>query len=201
VSPCTSTPALVGNYFDNHSGSPATRKLHLAALRCLFDLFVTRHLMVLNAAACVRGERYQVIEGKTPEITRQQAMDLLVSIDTATVVGLRDLAAIGVMIFTAARAGAIARLRLKHFSHDGSQWTLRFEEKGGKSRKIPVAANRPLVKRSISSHQARIQALRSGKVHAVLQRVLDLNRKDDRGHPRGVSSPTLPRLASWFRRS
>jgi integrase/recombinase XerD len=42
------------------------------------------------------------------------------------------------MVFTAARAGAIARLRLKHFSHDGSQWTLRFDEKGGKSREIPV---------------------------------------------------------------
>ncbi|HTU21168.1 MAG TPA: tyrosine-type recombinase/integrase, partial [Gemmataceae bacterium] len=67
-----------------------------------------------------------------------QATQLLQSIDTASPVGLRDRAAIGVMIFTAARAGAIAKLRHKHFSHDGSQWTLRFEEKGGKSREIPV---------------------------------------------------------------
>jgi integrase len=42
------------------------------------------------------------------------------------------------MIFTAARAGAIAKLRLKDFIYDGSQWTMRFEEKGGKSREIPV---------------------------------------------------------------
>jgi integrase/recombinase XerD len=132
------TPAQVGKYFDQHAGSPPTRKLHLAALRRLFDLFVTRHLMVLNPAACVRGERYQVVEGKTPEITKQQATQLLQSIDTANPVGLRDRAAIGVMIFTAARAGAIAKLRLKHFTHDGSQWTLRFDEKGGKSREIPV---------------------------------------------------------------
>ena len=25
-----------------------------------------------------------------------------------------------------------------HFTHDGSQWTLRFDEKGGKARDIPV---------------------------------------------------------------
>ncbi len=132
------TPALVGAYFDQHPGSAPTRKLHLAALRRLFDLFVTRHLMVLNPAACVRGERYEVIEGKTPEITLDQAKRLITSIGSGDRVRLRDRAAIGVMIFTAARAGAIAKLRLKHFSHDGTQWTLRFEEKGGKSREIPI---------------------------------------------------------------
>jgi integrase len=35
-------------------------------------------------------------------------------------------------------AGAIAKLRLRHLRYDGSQWTLRFEEKGGKSREIPI---------------------------------------------------------------
>ena len=151
------TPAQVGRYFDQLAGSPPNRKLHLAALRRLFDLFVTRHLMVLNPAACVRGERYQVVEGKTPEITAEQARRLIASIPTTRkvkattipgqppveitvplLVGLRDKTALGVMLFTAARAGAIAKLRLKHLRHDGSQWTLRFEEKGGKSREIPV---------------------------------------------------------------
>jgi integrase/recombinase XerD len=45
---------------------------------------------------------------------------------------------IGVLIYTAARAGAVAKLRAKHLAHDGSQWTLRFDEKGGKVREIPV---------------------------------------------------------------
>jgi site-specific recombinase XerD len=135
------TPAMVGRYFDQHPGSPPTRKLHLAAIRRLFDLFVTRHLMVLNPAACIRGERYSVVEGKTPEISLDHATQLLKSIGTATPVRLRDRAAIGVMLFTAARAGAIAKLRRRDYSHDGSQWTLRFEEKGGKSREIPVQHN------------------------------------------------------------
>src|SRR3954468_22897141 len=39
---------------------------------------------------------------------------------------------------TPCRVGAVAKLRLRDLEHDGSQWTLRFEEKGGKSREIPV---------------------------------------------------------------
>jgi integrase/recombinase XerD len=132
------TPGMVGTYFNQLQGSPAKRKLHLAALRAFFDALVIRHVVALNPAASVRGERYQVIEGKTPEITVEQARALMKSIDTATAVDLRDLAIIAVLIYTAARAGAVARLCHKHFTYDGSQWTLRFEEKGGKSREIPV---------------------------------------------------------------
>jgi integrase/recombinase XerD len=121
------TPGIVGDYFDKMVGSPPRRKFHLAALRALFDLFVTRHVMGLNPAASVRGERYQVLEGKTPEVTQQQATRLLQSVNAASLVGLRDRAALGVMIFTAARAAAVARLQLKHFAHDGSQrcWSSR----------------------------------------------------------------------------
>ena len=42
------------------------------------------------------------------------------------------------LIFTAARVGAVARLTFKSLQHDGTQYTLRFSEKGGKSRDIPV---------------------------------------------------------------
>jgi integrase/recombinase XerD len=38
----------------------------------------------------------------------------------------------------AGRAGAVAKLRLGDFQHDGEQYVLRFQEKGGKSREIPV---------------------------------------------------------------
>ncbi len=45
------------------------------------------------------------------------------------------------MIFTAARVGAVARLALKDLRHDGTEYALRFSEKGGKSREIPVRAD------------------------------------------------------------
>ena len=132
------TPGMVGAYFDQHSGSLPTKKLHLSALRSFCDVLVNRHVLILNPAATVRGERYQAIEGKTPEITRDQARTLLASIDTSRPVGLRDKALIATLIYTAARAGAVANLRLKDFTHDGTQYALRFMEKGGKSRSIPV---------------------------------------------------------------
>lgn len=132
------TPGTVGDYFSRHPGSIPTKKLHLAAVRRFFDRLVVRHVIVLNPALSVRAERYQVVEGKTPEITVSQARALLASIDTSHVVALRDRAVIAILIYTAARVGAVAGLTLRDLRHDDTQWTLRFAEQGGKSRLIPV---------------------------------------------------------------
>jgi integrase/recombinase XerD len=135
------TPALVAQFIDEYPGSAPSRKLALAAIRSLFDLMTVRHVVFMNPASSVRGERYSVVEGKTPEISKEQARLLLASIDTSTPVGLRDRAICGVLIYTAARAGAVASLRLKDFTFDGTQYSFRFREKGGKSRAIPCRAD------------------------------------------------------------
>ena len=133
------TPGHVGDYLTGLiTLATPTKKLRLAALRKFFDVLVVRHVVVLNPAASVRAERYAVVEGKTPEISAKQARNLLKSIDTANLVGLRDRAIIAVLIYTAARVGAVAKLTLKSLKHDGTQHSLRFSEKGGKSREIPV---------------------------------------------------------------
>jgi len=131
-------PRHVGQYLDAMPYAPATKKLHLAGLRHFCDTLVTRHVVILNPAASVRGQRYQVIEGKTPEITVAQARRLLDSIDTSHIVGLRDRSVIGVLIYTAARVGAVAGLRQQDLYDSGDQHCLRFTDKGGKSREIPV---------------------------------------------------------------
>lgn len=132
------TPGMVGTYLDLMPVAAPSKKVALAALRAFFDRLVNRHVLVLNPAATVRGERYEAVEGKTPEVTPDQARTLLASIDTTTRVGLRDRAVIATLIYTAARAGAVARLRLKDFVPDGTQYVLRFAEKGGKQREIPA---------------------------------------------------------------
>lgn len=134
------TPKDVGLYLDGlrQKTSIATCKQHLAALRHFFDGMVTRHAIVLDPALSVRGDRYAVMEGKTPEITIDQARKLLASIHTSDIVGLRDRALLAILIYTASRAGAVAKLRRTDFYHAGDQWMLHFEEKGGKSREIPV---------------------------------------------------------------
>jgi site-specific recombinase XerD len=53
-------------------------------------------------------------------------------------VGLRDQAILVVLVYTAARVGAVAKLTLKSLKHDGTQYSLCFSEKGGKSREIPM---------------------------------------------------------------
>ena len=82
--------------------------------------------------------RLAEITAPTPEFPVESARRLLASFRTDTLVGLRDRAVIGTLIYTAVRVGAVARLRVRDFAHDGSQWMLRFAEKGGKSREIPV---------------------------------------------------------------
>ena len=99
---------------------------------------MTRHAILLNPALSVRGDRYEVMEGKTPEITVAGARELLASIDCRNVVGLRDRAIIAILIYTASRAGAVANLKRGSFYDGGDQWMLHFDEKGGKSREIPV---------------------------------------------------------------
>lgn len=133
-------PRDVGQYLDGlgKTTSIATRKQHLAALRHFFDGMVTRHAILLNPALSVRGERYAVVEGKTPEITVAHARKLLASIHTSHVIGLRDRALLAILIYTASRAGAVAQLKRGDLYRTGEQWMLHFEEKGGKSREIPV---------------------------------------------------------------
>lgn len=132
------SPADVGSYLDGLRHSVASKKQILAGLRHFFDGMVVRHAIILNPALSVRGERYQVLEGKTPEVTIRQARKLLASIETESVVGLRDKAILSILIYTASRIGAVARLRLKDLYDVGDQYCLHFIDKGGKSREIPV---------------------------------------------------------------
>ncbi len=132
------TPGMVGRYFDQMRLSIPSKKLHMSAIRGFFDVLVLRHICMLNPALSVRTERYSVSEGKTPEITPQQARQLLESVDTVTPSGIRDKAIIATLIFTAVRAGAIAKLRMQDLVNEGSQYSFRFSEKGGKQRAIPV---------------------------------------------------------------
>ena len=64
-------------------GEVVTKNQALAALRRFFDVLVTRHAVALNPFQSVRGRKHSVIDGQTPELTIQQARDLLASLDTS----------------------------------------------------------------------------------------------------------------------
>jgi len=129
---------MAGEYIQAVEGSAPTKNQALAALRNFFDFLVNRHAVPLNSFSTVRGIKYSVTEGKTPELSIEQARKLFGSIDVSNVVGLRDRAVLGVLAYTGARVGAVAKLHLSDYRNLGEQRALRFREKGGKDREIPV---------------------------------------------------------------
>jgi hypothetical protein len=113
------TPGLAGEYIGQLPGSAPTRNQALAALRHFFDALVQRHAVALNPFASVGGIKYSVTEGKTAELAIEQARKLFKTIDTHNVAGLRDHAVLGVLAYTGARIGAVARLRLAYYRNLG----------------------------------------------------------------------------------
>ncbi|HOA62237.1 MAG: tyrosine-type recombinase/integrase [Verrucomicrobia bacterium] len=132
------TPRDVGDCLDSLNLAIPSKKLHRAALNHFFDFQVQRHAVVLNPVSSVRNERDQVTEGRTPEITVEQARRMFGSIEGSTVVGLRERAAIAVLAYSGSRIGTVARLRRRDLLYEGDQWVIAFNDKGGKHRKVPV---------------------------------------------------------------
>jgi site-specific recombinase XerD len=129
----------IGRYLSRLPGGPAKKKGTLAALRRYFRLLVERHICLINPAAEAEAPRYEMVEGKTPEITDAQFRALLAAIDSSTMTGLRDQLIIKTLAYTGARVGAVAALKRHDYYEACDQWMLHFDEKRGKSREIPVA--------------------------------------------------------------
>jgi integrase/recombinase XerD len=115
-----------------------TVKQHLAAIRMLFDWLVTGGHLASNPATSVRGPKHVIKRGKTPVLTTDQARVLIESIDTSTLVGLRDRALIGVMTYAFARIGAVVSMRVEDYFANGKRWWVRLHEKGGKRHEMPA---------------------------------------------------------------
>jgi site-specific recombinase XerC len=79
----------------------------------LFDWLVTGQVIATNPAHSVRGPKHVVKIGKTTVLDADQARMLLDSIDTSTLIGLRDRALISVMTFAFARIGAVVAMRVE----------------------------------------------------------------------------------------
>jgi site-specific recombinase XerC len=115
-----------------------TVKQHLAAIRMLFDWLVTGQVVATNPAHAVRGPKHVVKTGKTTVLDAEQTRKLLDSIDTSTVVGLRDRALISVMTFAFARIGGVVAIRVEDYYPKGKRWWVRLHEKGGKRHEMPA---------------------------------------------------------------
>ena len=103
--------------------APKTRNLRVCSLNNLFTFMretaaeLRLPITVPNPAhrMFLRRENADPVD-ETEALSVEQSRQVLSAIDTSHVVGLRDRAIIAILIYTAARVGAVAKLRLEDYS-------------------------------------------------------------------------------------
>jgi len=134
------SPVVIATYIEEatRTFAPPTTKQHLSALKMLFDHLTTGHVVPFNPAAAVRGPKHVVKKGKTPVLAAEEARQLLDAIDTTSLIGLRDRALIGVMVYSFARVGAVVAMNVEDYFQQGKRFWFRLHEKGGKYHEVPA---------------------------------------------------------------
>jgi integrase len=97
--------------------------------------------MPVNPAAAVRGPRHIVRRGKTPVLDPQEARQLIDAIDATTIIGLRDRALIGLMVYSFARIGAAIGMRVEDVYPQNRRLWVRLHKNGGKQHAMPCHHN------------------------------------------------------------
>ena len=93
------------------------------------------------------GPRHIVRRGKTPVLDPAKARQLIDAIDTTTVIGLRDRALIGLLVYSFARIGAAIGMRVEDVYTQNRRLWVRLHEKGGKQRHAVPPQSRVLFAR------------------------------------------------------
>ena len=89
----------------------------------------------------MRGPLHIVRRGKTPVLDPAEARQLIDAIDATTIIGLRDRALIGLMVYSFARIGAAIGMRVEDVYTQNRRLWVRLHEKGGKQHAMPCHHN------------------------------------------------------------
>ncbi len=123
-------PMILAAYIEQHPSSAPTVKQHLAAIRLLFDWLVIGQIVSFNPASSVRGPKHVVKMGKTPVLAAPEVRQIFEAMDLSKVVGLRDRALIGLMVFSFARVSATIAMQIRDYYHQGKRSYFRFAREG-----------------------------------------------------------------------
>jgi integrase/recombinase XerD len=133
-----------------------TIKQHLAAIMMLFDWLVTGQVVEANSGrpsghrstSSRRAKRRCSRPRKPPRCwtasrSRFGPQPKEGEPDTRphSLIGLRDRALIGVMVYSFARVGAVTGMEVRDYYQKGKRWWLRLHEKGGKFHEVPAHHN------------------------------------------------------------
>lgn len=180
-------PTVIAFYVEQllTSYSNPSVKQHLAAIRMLFDFFVTGGILPNNPASSVRGPKHVVVKGKTPVLQPQDARHLLDSIPIEQISGLRDRALIALMLFTFARVGAAVAVDVDDIYQNGRRFWVRLKEKGGRYHEMPLHH---------TAEEAVLAYLDTGNLHG--QKAMPLFRTLDR--KRNLTESRMQRQDAWL---
>lgn len=134
------TPFHVAGYIEQlaTTHSAPTVKQHLAAIRMLGDYLVVGQIVPHNPAAAVRGPKHVVKKGKTPVLNAEEARQFFDGIAVDSIIGLRDRALCGVLVYSFARISAVLNMSVEDYFHQGRRSWLRLHEKNAKYHEVPV---------------------------------------------------------------
>jgi integrase/recombinase XerD len=83
-----------------------------------------------------------VTRGKTPVLSGDEMRQLLDSIDTSELIGLRDRALLGLMGYTFSRVSAVVRLRVEDYFQQGRRSWLRLHGKRQQTPRVALPASK-----------------------------------------------------------
>jgi integrase/recombinase XerD len=133
-------PITVAAYIEilQRQAAPPTVKQHMAAIRMFVFLAHRKRSAGHESGPEVKTERFSRTEGKTPAFVEGEVHKLLDAIEISTHTSLRDRALLGTLAYTFARIGAVVNLKVEDYYPSGKRFLLRFKEKGGKEKELPV---------------------------------------------------------------
>lgn len=118
--------------------APRTIRARLAALSSLFFELCESQLVGVNPCHGLKRPSVDDRQVESVLLTKAQVRGLLAAPDKATLAGKRDLAILGVLLYTGARISEVANLKCRDLFEDAGFWVLRSVVKGGKRIKNPL---------------------------------------------------------------
>lgn len=117
---------------------PLSIQARFAAVRSLFDDLVVEGILPSNPAARVKVMKGDYSVGKTPTLSAAQVRRLVDSIDTCTLIGLRDRALIATLMYSTLRISAALALTPNSLTQEAGGTWFRVIEKRNKHRLVPI---------------------------------------------------------------
>jgi integrase len=131
-------PYHFGLWLKRHTGSVATQRQHLAAVRLLFDHLLDQGVVESNPAARAKAPRMNRETSHTPVFEEDEIREFLKAIKPGTLMDIRDKALFSVLAYSWARVSAVVALKVEdYYQRKGQHW-LRLHEKRGKIHEVPV---------------------------------------------------------------